>query len=202
MPLSKLSIKKIKKLLLRIWGVIPKGDAPAKISNREKINNFFKLVWVIIKSSLNLTNYKISHINTTKISPELTAKLKNFEASFTYPFSEQERFRIEHGANGDYFSFFKQLGDVHYYVATCKKDETVKKTVNGEVVTITREAGEIAAVGCGVLRTLKTRSGKPIKAWYFCDIKVRENYQGNHLPLMLIKSAIWRYFQSSKGFAA
>ncbi len=179
----------------------PLSYSPAKKSAcREKLYNFFKIILVAIKSALNLSDYKISHVEIDKITPELAEKLKNFEASFFYPFSEQERFRIKHGSDGDYFAFFKQLGKVHYYIATYKKNETVTKVVNGEKVIIERKAGEIAAVGCGVLRTLKTYQGELQKAWYICDLKVGEKYQGEHCPLMLIKNALWRFFQAPRGF--
>lgn len=144
----------------------------------------------------NLTNYKIECIDVDQISPEFKEKIRQFEAGFTYPFSEQERFRIEHGKGGDYFAFFKSLGKVHYYVATCKKDAMVVR--NG--VAAQRKAGDIAAVGCGILRKVRTKSGKMTSAWYICDLKVGEKYQGEHLPLMLFQKGAWRYFQASRGY--
>jgi len=166
----------------------------------QKVYNFFKMIVLVIKNTLHLSNYKIISINTDKVSPELFKQLKKFEDSFTYPFSEQERFRIKHGTNGDYFAFFKQLGKVHCYVAICKKDETIKKMIDGKEVIITRKKGEIAAVACGILRTLRTPNGKSIKAWYICDLKVKENYQGTHLPFMFMQKAAWRFFQCPRGF--
>jgi len=140
------------------------------------------MIWAAFKSVFNLSDYRIEKIDSDQISPELMGKLKQFEASFTYPFSDRERFRIEHGKNGDYFAFFKGLGKVHYYVATSK------------------ETGEIAAVGCGILRSLPTQSGQPIQAWYICDLKVGEKFRGEKLPLMMFSKAAWRYLQAPRGY--
>ncbi len=174
--------------------------APKKLTLAKKIENFLKVIKVAIKSLLNLSNYKISHIDMKKIPPDLVEKLKQFEASFSYPFNDQERFRIEHGKNGDYFSFFKSLGKVHYYVVTCKKDEKIITNINGKKEVFERKAGEIAAVGCAVLRKLKTPKGKTIKAWYVCDLKVGQKYQGEHIPVMLAQKAAWRLFQCPRGY--
>jgi len=71
---------------------------------------------------------------------------------------------------------------VRYYIATCKA------------------TGEIAAAGCGVLRTLTTYEGRPIKAWYICDLKVGRKFRNQHLPLKLIRNAGWGIFQAPRGF--
>lgn len=166
----------------------------------EICKNALKMLFIAIKSICGCSNYTISHVDIDHVSQEFIEKLKTFEASFSYPFNERERFKIEHGVNGDYFAFFKQLGKVHYYVASCKRDESVVKNVRGQRVIIERKAGEIAAVGCGILRTVKTFHGKPIKAWYICDLKVGENYRGEHLLLRLVQRAAWRFFNAPRGF--
>ncbi|MBA3816864.1 MAG: hypothetical protein H0X29_10180 [Parachlamydiaceae bacterium] len=140
------------------------------------------MLWVSIKSALSLSDYKITLLDLNKLPVGFEEKLKAFEASFSYPFSDQQQFRIEHGKLGDYFAFFKQLGKVNYYVATSQR------------------TGEIAAVGCGVLRKLKSHDGKPTNAWYICDLKVGEKFRGQHIPLMFIQNAAWRIFQCPRGF--
>lgn len=148
----------------------------------KRIKDLCVMLWVSIKNALSPSDYKIILLDPNKLPIGFEEKLKAFEASFCYPFSDTQQFRIEHGKSGDYFAFFKQLGQVHYYVATSKR------------------TGEIAAVGCGVLRTLKTHDGKTSKAWYICDLKVGEKFRGQHIPLMIIQNAAWRIFQCPRGF--
>lgn len=166
----------------------------------QKCMNVLKVSLLAVWNLFGFSDYEISQIKIEKASPELIEKLKTFEASFIYPFGEEEDFKIMHGKKGDYFAFFNQLGKTHYYVATCKKDRTIKKIINGQETVLERKAGEIAAVGCGVLRTLPTKNGKSIKAWYICDLKVGKDYRGEHLPLLLVKKAIWKFFQCPRGF--
>jgi ribosomal protein S18 acetylase RimI-like enzyme len=148
----------------------------------QRIKDLGVMLWISIKSALNLSDYTITLLDLNKLPVGFEEKLKAFEASFNYPFSDTQQFRIEHGKSGDYFAFFKQLGKVYYYAATSKR------------------TGEIAAVGCGVLRTLNTHNGKPTKTWYICDLKVGEKFRGQHIPLMLFQNAAWRIFQCPRGF--
>ncbi len=129
-------------------------------------------------------------------------ELQNLEEQFVYPFSDTEEFTIKHGVDGDYLAFFKGLGKPYYYIARAKRDKQVVKRINGHDVVVNQKADEIAAVICCVLRTMPTFNGKTKKAWYICDLKVNQNYQGQHLPLFMIKKiAFWRYMQCSRGFA-
>lgn len=148
----------------------------------KRIKDLCIMLWISIKSALSLSDYKITLLDLNKLPAEVEKKLKAFEAFFSYPFNDTQQFRIEHGTSGDYFAFFKQLGKVRYYLATDKR------------------TGEIAAVGCGVLRKLKTNDGKLTKAWYICDLKVGEKFRGQHIPFMLIQKAAWRIFQCPRGF--
>lgn len=169
-------------------------------SCKKRITDLSKTIVIFIKSFFNFTNYTISHINLDHLPEGLQDQLNEFEKSFTYPFSEQERFRIKHGKNGDYFAFFRQLGKVHYFVAKCKTDKTITKMINGNEVNIEHKAGEIAAVACAILRTIQLPSGKRVKAWYICDLKVGEKYQGEHLPIMMLQKGAWRILQCPRGF--
>jgi hypothetical protein len=147
------------------------------------------------------TNYDISLLDLNRVTQESIFNLKQFESTFSYPFSDTEQFRIEHGKNGDYFAFFKQLGKPYYFVATCKKDKTITKQVNNKSVVINQQAGEIAAVACSILRTVKTVQGNLKNAWYICDLKVNPKYQGEHLPLIITqKVAAKRFLQCPRGF--
>lgn len=163
---------------------------------------FVKLFVAMIVGWSSNADYTISYTNTDVPSQELIEKLQNFESTFTYPFSDTEIFRIKHGKNGDYFGFFKQLGKPYYVIVTCKQNKTVTKIINNKEVVIKHLKGEIAAVGCAVLRTLKKRDGNQIDAWYLCDLKVNENYQGEHLPTFIAQQvALPRFYQCPRGFA-
>lgn len=147
------------------------------------------------------TNYDISSIDIHNVSLQNCTALKEFESTFNYPFSDKEQFRIEHGKNGDYFAFFKQLGRPYFFVATCKKDTTISKTINNQPVIVEHKAGEIAAVGCSILRSIKNKNGILKNAWYICDLKVHEKYQGEHLPLKITEQvAAKRFMQCPRGF--
>lgn len=166
------------------------------------MNKFAIFFKILIGLILPLkTDYKISLLDLNNISPGYTLKLKNFESEFNYPFSDNEQFRIEHGKNGDYFAFFKQLGKPYYFVAICKKNKTISKIVDNKNITVEQKSGEIAAVACAILRTMKTTKGKFKNAWYICDLKVNKKYQGEHLPLLITKTvAAKRFLQCPRGF--
>ena len=101
-----------------------------------------------------------------------------------------------------FFIFFKQLGKPYYYVATAKKNKTVKKTIHGQKVVVQQEAGEIAAAVCCILKTLTNDKGKEVQAWYICDLKVNQKYQGEHLPVKIMKKVgLGRFTKCSRGFA-
>jgi hypothetical protein len=102
------------------------------------------------------------------------------EAEAWYPLGP-DRFRIDHGA--DYFAFFRRLGALRYYAVE----------VDGAVV----------AVGAGVLRRVPVRPGRPPRrAWYLCDLKVRPDHRGSHLPLRLLGRAFpLNYLRCPRGYA-
>ena len=93
--------------------------------------------------------------------PAWAGPIAALEAGARYPLGH-DTFRLDHGA--DYFAFFDRLGDVAYYAAV--------------------EDGEVLAVGAGVLR--QTPLGP---AWYICDLKVRPDRRGEHLPLRMFAAA-------------
>lgn len=131
-----------------------------------------------------------------------TNRLQRFEAEFLYPYSDSEEFRIKHGKQGNYFAFFESLGKPYYYLAIARKSKQVVKIIDGEQITVDQQAGDIAAAACCVLRKVPSSNGKMIRAWYICDVKVGRKYQGEHIPLLMIKKAgFWRYLQCPRGFA-
>jgi hypothetical protein len=163
---------------------------------------FFKLLLGTIVGFFTRFSFDIHQIDVEKSSQEIVKKLQRFETSFAYPFSSDEEFTIVHGNNGDYFSFFKSLGKPYYYVALAKENKKVIKIIVNKEVTIEQRAGEIAGASCAVLRTLKDKKGKSITAWYLCDLKVNPNYQGEHLPVTMVKKiALPRFIQCARGFA-
>jgi len=163
---------------------------------------FFKLLVAAFIGLWPNRDFEISQIPVENPSPAMVAKLQEFEESFIYPFSDQEEFTIRHGLKGDYFAFFKALGTPYYYVATAKQDKTVTKKIRGQEVAVQQKAGDIAAAVCWVLRDLEDKDNNPLCAWYICDLKVGEKYQGEHLPTMMIKKVgLPRFVQCPRGFA-
>jgi hypothetical protein len=166
------------------------------------ITIFFKLMIAALLGLLPNNAFDVKQIPVNNPSPELVSKLQQFEGSFIYPFSNQEEFTIQHGLKGDYFAFFKQLGKPYYYVATSKQNKTVIKKINNKEVTVQQRAGDIAAAVCCICRNLKDKDGQPLCAWYICDLKVNEKYQGEHLPTTMIKKVGFGLFmQCPRGFA-
>jgi hypothetical protein len=159
-----------------------------------------KMAYIGAISWLTPSNLVITQLDLQNL-PVVQNELQAFEKQFVYPFSATEQFRIQHGMAGDYLGFFKQLGTPHYYVARCKHTQTVTKKIEGKTVSITHKAGEIAAVCCAVLRTMPTKDGKKIPAWYLCDLKVAPAYQHEHIPITLfMRLGIRNFIQCPRGF--
>ncbi len=160
-----------------------------------------KLIFNFVIGLFSSSPFDITLIDPNTLSQEATLELKNFEASFSYPFSNTEEFKIQHGKDGNYFAFFERLGKPYYYMARNKENKKFTKTVDNETVTLEHKRGELAAVGCGILRKLKTYNGTSINAWYICDLKVNTSYQGEHLPLIMTQKALVpRFVQCPRGF--
>jgi hypothetical protein len=87
------------------------------------------------------------------------------EAGASYPLGD-DRFTVDHG--DDYFAFFDRLGEARHVLAV--------------------EGDEVIAVGCGVVRTIP-RGDSCFEAWYLCDLKVRPDARGRHLPLRILAAA-------------
>ncbi|NGX47234.1 MAG: hypothetical protein K1000chlam3_00607 [Chlamydiae bacterium] len=165
----------------------------------------FKIIWIIIKQRFSCSPYEIRALDLNRISPEMQQKLKDFERSFDYPLGGGKRFRIIHGKGGDYFGFVRRIGSPKFYVAINKKERRITKqvTVDGRQVNkeVVLKAGEIAGVGCGILSEINQGGGKTLKAWYICDLKVKEEYRGDHIPIRIFQKGFWRFFQCSRGYA-
>lgn len=173
----------------------------------QSVEEVVKVILIIIKQWFSCSPYEIKELDLDHISPEMQQKLKDFERSFDYPLGDGKRFRILHGkGEGDYFGFVRRLGSPKFYVAINKEDREVTRQVivNGQPVEKKDilKAGEIAGVGCGVLREMsQPGDAKPLKAWYICDLKVKDEYRGEHIPIRLFQKGFWRFFQCSRGYA-
>lgn len=104
-----------------------------------------------------MKKFKLSQVDLKNVNcrAEISRKLREFEASFSYPLGEK-KFEISHG-NGegfDYFSFFEQMGEVYYFVA--------------------QNQDKVVGAGCAILR-----NGPEGKFWYLCDLKVSKEYRGH-----------------------
>lgn len=161
-----------------------------------------KLCVFTICGWFNSSPYEVFQISSKDFENTIIiSELQKFEASFTYPFSNTEKFSIEHGKNGDYFAYFKHLGEPYYYVALCRENRTKEMVVDGKKVTIEQYLGDIAAAGCGVLRTVPAKFGKTVPAWYVCDLKVDSKYQGEHIPTLILQQvAAQRFYQCPRGY--
>ncbi len=151
----------------------------------------------------NLSNYEIVQLDLDEIDHFMEQKLKNFEQQFTYPFDNKCNFRIKHGCkNGDYFKFFKDMGECVCYVAFNNKNQDVNDELKLKEKTQSFKKKEIAAVACGVLRKIPQKNKKPIKVWYICDFKVSKKFRGEKLSLKLFNKAILdgHIFKSMKGY--
>jgi hypothetical protein len=173
-----------------------------KINHMNNVVVFFKLLVGTTAGFFSGSDFDIQQINTNNPPQEIVSKLQKFEASLVYSFSDHEEFTIKHGLNDNYFTFFQQLGIPYYYTAVARNDKTVKKILDGQDITVQHKAGEIAGAVCAVLRTVKNKRGKKMKAWYICDLKVDPKYQGEHLPVTMVKKfALARFVQCPRGFA-
>lgn len=123
---------------------------------------------------------KTLDLESPEVRSNYSVLLTEHEEIFTYPLGEKI-FHICHG-NGesyDYFSFFEQLGEVHYLVAEDQDDNQ-----------------KLVAAGCALLRTI---GGK--KVWYLCDFKLVKEYRGQGiLEKMFKKFLIPFYLKSSHMF--
>lgn len=113
-------------------------------------------LFLILKKSLVMKkSFKLSQINLKDpvVRHKVSKELQEFEASFEYPLG-CEKFKIVHGAlpGQDYFSFFEQMGKVHYFLA--------------------KDGEKIIGAGCAILR-----NGEEGKYWYLCDLKVLKEYR-------------------------
>lgn len=117
---------------------------------------------------------------------EYSDKLKIFETSFSYPLNADtgSYFTIVHGTGcnnidihaneteaTDYFSFFEQLGEPHYFVAL--------NYLNSQVDTNT---SEIVGAGCAIL--VKPDNHPPY--WYLCDFKISKPWRQKGILLKML----------------
>lgn len=114
-------------------------------------------------------SYSFKQLSSEADFHKYSTHLQAFESQFQYPLGN-DRFKIVHGLQTkDYFSFFKKLGKVYYFVV--------------------ENADTVVGVGCAVLRVNKTGSSSQ-KYWYLCDFKIAPGHRGRGL----LKSLVLRYF--------
>jgi hypothetical protein len=51
-----------------------------------------------------------------------------------------------------------------------------------------------------VLRVFILPNGARIRAWYICDVKVKREHRGQHIPLLMVRRACWRYLQCRRWY--
>lgn len=114
-------------------------------------------------------------LKNKEVRQKYSLNLQQFESEFNYPLGEKSFF-IQHGAdqNNDYFTFFEQMGNVHYLVA--------------------EDNGVVVGAGCAVLREINNEN-----VWYLCDFKIKKEYRGKRiLEKMTLKYFIPFYLKSKK----
>lgn len=124
-------------------------------------------------------SYKIINIVLSGKEREIySKKLKAFENEFSYPLGDSS-FKILHGIKEgkDYFSFFEQMGEVHYFVA--EKDN------------------KIVGAGCAILRD--SIEGK---YWYLCDFKIAKEHRGKGIIEAMFKSNFIKFVAKSRKMIA
>lgn len=159
----------------------------------KKLKEICAVIWTVVKQWFSFSPYEVKELDLSRVSLPLQHQLKNFERAFDYPLGEGKRFRIIHGkGDRDYFGFIKSMGIPKVYVAVNKKERRYFKDQKEVVL----KAGEIAGVISGVLKKVGSKKG-----WYLCDLKVKEEYRGEHIPILLFQRAFWRFFQCPRGYA-
>lgn len=110
-----------------------------------------------------------------KVRCSYSEQLQNFENEFTYPLGDKS-FYIRHGYQGayDYFSFFEQLGEVHYMV-------------------VEDDDNKVIGAGCAVLRHL---NGENI--WYLCDFKIMKSFRGKHILEKMLLKYFFKFYKKSQ----
>jgi hypothetical protein len=147
-----------------------------------------------------ILKYKINRVYSSATDHELQKQLKDFEAGFDYPLDDSRRFRIMHGKGGDYFSFFTSLGKPVFYTVKNRKDNTVVQVQEGASIVQKCPKEEMVGVICGIIRKFAIPGGRSERAWYLCDLKIKKELQGQHIPLHIIGRVFWRYFQCLKWY--
>tara|TARA_Y100001960_G_scaffold331182_1_gene427378 strand:- start:5834 stop:6694 length:861 start_codon:yes stop_codon:yes gene_type:complete len=99
--------------------------------------------------------------------------LQEFEKEFNYLLGSRQ-YTIAHGKEtGDYFSFFKRLGDIYYFI-------------------IQDENNKVVGVGTNILKTI-TDNNETYKYWYLTDFKFTKEYRKTGL----LKKILIKYFLST-----
>lgn len=145
-------------------------------------------------------------LNDTQSRHWYSEKLKEFEQQFSYPLNPQTGsfFKIVHGnkprsnhsriEHSDYFSFFEQIGEPLYLVATT----TIKNKEN----TSNFDEKQIIGAGCAILVKPKLKGINHPPYWYLCDFKIAKEYRGQGiLGKMLLKYIFPNIFKSHRFLA-
>lgn len=138
-------------------------------------------------------------LNDTQSRHWYSEKLKEFEQQFSYPLNPQTGsfFKIVHGNNAssnnskiehsDYFSFFEQMGEPLYLVATT----SIKNRTNNF------DEKQIIGAGCAILVKPKLTGINHPSYWYLCDFKIAPEFRGQGiLGRMLLKYLFPNIFKS------
>ena len=117
---------------------------------------------------------KVLNLNDSLVRNKYSHLLMEYENIFTYPLGSRS-FHIRHGFSGnyDYFSFFEQMGEVHYIVA--EHDSC------------------LVAAGCAILRNINNE-----KVWYLCDFKLTPEYRGKGILEKMFRKYVFSFYLKSQ----
>ncbi len=124
-------------------------------------------------------NIEVKELNEQEYI-EFLPRITDFQTRFTFPI-DSKHFYFDNGK--DYFAWFKNMGDLHYFVA-----------LDGE---------QVVAVAAQVTRQLVSSSGEKTEPfWYLCDLKVHPDYRGLGIPEKIFTNRFpHHYFRCPRGYA-
>jgi hypothetical protein len=124
---------------------------------------------------------RLIRLSTDEDFKRYSSVMQDFENQFDYPM-DGVRFQIRHGNDKtNYFSFFKRLGDVSYFIL--------------------KDNDKVVGAGTAILKEI-IDNGKRIKYWYIGDFKITESHRGiGLLNKLAYKYFFYHYFQSNSAVA-
>jgi menaquinone-dependent protoporphyrinogen IX oxidase len=144
-------------------------------------------------------------------------QLKEFESQFSYPLNVQagSYFTIVHGNDSnndndshnhqnsaempqtDYFSFFEQMGEAHYFVALTSQSQSNYNDGNNDNDSYSPNHKNVEIIGAGCAILISPDNHPPY--WYLCDFKISKPWrQKGILFKILVKYLLPKIIKSHR----